>query len=208
MDNTIHKSCVAVLLAAGKGQRFGRQKQFLEFCGVPLWKYVYNKLLNYIIPANIVVVGVDIQGSSTRSGSVIEGLNYFKKQYNAIDRVIIVEAARPLVTLEQLKTLIFDDHDSATFVMPSVNTIIMKDYRYIKRSECLDLLTPQAFNYKKLVDAYSAKNEWDLTDETVLMNECYHILPHFIEGGKNLYKITYPEDIAIIQAISNFMEKV
>ena len=35
-----------IILAGGKGTRFGGQKQFLEINGKPLWKHVFDKLSN------------------------------------------------------------------------------------------------------------------------------------------------------------------
>ena len=38
-----------------------------------------------------------------------------------------------------------------------------------------------------------------MTDETRVMYEEYGITPTFVEGGENLYKVTYPHDIEYLE---------
>lgn len=188
----------AVILAGGKGTRFHQQKQFVKLWGKELWRHVYDKVCQLIPKENVVVVGVDIKGGETRSGSVMNGINYLK----GCTKVLLVEAARPMVTLEQLKELMNTNADSITFVAPCVDTIIMKDKTYLNRNDCLRMQTPQCFNLDLLKKAYDTGKYTDMTDETRVMFEEYSILPTFVEGGDNLFKVTYPKDIAFIE--SNF----
>lgn len=187
-----------IILAAGKGERFQGKKQFFQLDGKALWIHVYDKLSKVVNKDNIVVVGIDFEGGNTRSESVIKGLNRLKDN---IDRVIILEAARPLVTIEQIKLLLNDKNDSTTFVMPLVNTVIYRDGRYINRDELYDILTPQAFKFNLLKSAYNSGKYHDKTDETRVMFEEYGIKPFFIEAGENLLKITYQRDIPIIETL-------
>ena len=183
----------AVVLAGGKGERFHGQKQFFELNGKPLWKHVYEKVeMVFGTSENIVVVGVDIPGGSTRTESVKSGLTRLDKD---TDRVIILEAARPLVTVRQIEPLLSYKFESSTFVMPLVNTVIMRNGTYLNREEMYNLLTPQAFDYSKLVSAYETGRYEDMTDETRVMYEEYGIKPNFIETDDNLIKVTYPSDI-------------
>lgn len=189
------ESIGAIILAGGSGTRFGSKKQFVNLWGKALWQHVYDKASSVIPKDKIVVVGVDIQGGQTRSGSVMNGLN-------ALDRcakVLLLEAARPLVTISQIQTLIETDADSITFVAPCIDTIIMKDKTYLDRNNCLRMQTPQAFNYHLLKKAYFSGKYQDMTDETRIMKEEYGILPTFVEGAENLFKVTYPKDIAFIE---------
>jgi 2-C-methyl-D-erythritol 4-phosphate cytidylyltransferase len=189
---------VAIIMAGGQGSRFGEQKQFIEFNGKKLWEHAYDKIAAILPKENIVVVGVDVPGGKTRSHSVINGLNYFKDA----NRVIIIEAARPLVTTEQIQLMLNDSASSSTFVMPLVNTPVRRDGTYIERGDYYDLLTPQAFDYKLLKQAYDSKDEWDMTDETRLMFEFHGIKPHFLEGGQNLIKVTYAKDLPILKQLA------
>ncbi len=188
----------AILLAAGKGTRYQGSKQDIEFHGKPIWRYPYDLLVSIIGKENVVAVGKDIAGGSTRTESVFNGLKALQED---TDRVIIVEAARPLLTKEQVEQLLNDEHPSVSFVRPLVNTVIYRDGRYLNREELYDLLTPQAFDYKKLLVAYQSGRFADMTDETRAMFEFYGIKPRFIETGTNLFKITYPGDLDIIESI-------
>lgn len=188
----------AILLAAGQGSRYHGKKQDLIFHGKPVWRFVYETALSVVGEGNIVVVGKDFSGGETRTGSVIKGLDALSE---AIDRVIVLEAARPLVTKEQIIQLLNDPYPSSSFVRPLVNTVVFRDGTYINRNELYDLLTPQAFDRKMLHEAYRSNRFDDMTDETRVMFEYHGIKPHFIETGTNLFKITYPGDMDILESI-------
>lgn len=190
----------AIILAAGKGTRFHCQKQFLEFHGKPLWKHLYDTVASVLPATNIIVVGVDVRGV-TRSESVKKGLQWVHAQGDC-ERVVILEAARTLVTKAQVEQIIETKAKSVCYVKPVVDTVILKDKIYLNRQDCLHLVSPQAFDFKLLYDAYDSCDLSEIrTDETRLMNDVYGIKPEFIEGDDNLYKVTYPKDIAIIEEI-------
>ena len=191
----------AIVLAGGKGTRFRQQKQFVQLWGKELWRHVYDKVCQLIPKELVIVVGVDVPGGETRSGSVMNGLNGLKE----CEKVLLLEAARPLVTIEQIQTLIDCEGDSITFVAPCIDTIIKKDKTYLNRNDCLRMQTPQAFNYNLLKKAYETGKYLDMTDETRVFFEEYGIEPTFVEGGENLFKVTYPKDIAFIE--NNFEKK-
>lgn len=188
----------AILLAAGKGTRYHEKKQDLIFHGKPLWRYAYETAISVVGKENIVAVGKDFPGGDTRTGSVMKGLEALPSD---VDRVIIVEAARPMVTREQIIQLLEDSSPSSTFVRPLVNTVIFRDGTYVDRSSLYDLLTPQAFDRKMLIEAYCSNRFNDMTDETRVMYEYYGVKPHFIETESNLFKITYPGDLDVLESI-------
>lgn len=188
----------AILLAAGQGTRYHGRKQDLIFHGKPLWRYAYETALEVVGDGNIIAVGKDIPGGVTRTGSVMNGLEALP---SSIDRVIIVEAARPMVTKEQIIQLLEDTSPSSTYVRPLVNTVIYRNGTYVNRGDMYDMLTPQAFDRNMLQEAYRSGKFDDMTDETRVMFEYYGIKPHFIETESNLYKVTYPGDLDIIESI-------
>lgn len=188
----------AILLAAGSGTRYHERKQDLLFHGKPIWRYAYETAMSVVGKENIVAVGKDIKGGLTRSESVKNGL---KALPNEVDRLIILEAARPMVTKEQILELLNDPYPSSTFVRPLVNTVIYRDGTYVNRDDFYDLLTPQAFDRKMLHEAYMSNRFNDMTDETRVMFEYHGVKPHFIETESNLFKITYPGDLDIIESI-------
>lgn len=195
---SLEKDIGAVVLAGGKGERFQGQKQYCKLNGKPLWKHVYDKVYAVIQSDNIVVVGIDIPGGETRTESVIKGLNRLSSNTS---RVIIAEAARPLVTKRQIEELINDDAPSTSFVMPLVNTVIKRDGTYINREEMYELLTPQAFDYQLISRALNSGQFKNMTDETRVMLEFHGIKPHLIETTENLFKVTYKRDLPIIESL-------
>ena len=64
-----------------------------------------------------------------------------------------------------------------------------------------DMLVPQAFDYKLLVEAYESGRFKDMTDETRVMFEYHGIKPTLVETENNLYKVTYPGDLYVIESI-------
>ena len=193
---------VAVIeLAGGKGTRFGKQKQFLEFHGKEIWRHAYEKVLNFVPKENVVVVGVDCDGGITRSQSVINGLHLLKEKNINFERLIVIEAARPLVSLEQLEKIICDKHKSSTYVQPLVSTIIKKDGTYLDRNDFWRMSSPVGFDYHLFMEAYLSGKYYDFTDDTRVMYEHYGIKPYFLEGDENLYKLTYKSDLPVLETL-------
>lgn len=194
----------AIVLAAGFSTRYGGQKkQDLEFHGKQIWHYSYDTAKSVVGEGNIVAVGKDVPGGETRTKSVIIGLKALPAD---TDRVVILDAARPMVTAEQIKGILDNPNPSCTLVRPLVNTPIFRDGTYVNRSEMYDMLVPQAFDYKLLLEAYESGKFEDMTDETRVMFEYHGIKPTLIETDNNLYKVTYPGDLLVIESIYQQMK--
>lgn len=187
-------SCI--ILAAGKGTRYGSEKQFAEIDGVPIWQHVSNTARK--VSNEVLVVGIDVSGGITRQHSVYNGLKELKCSSN---RVVVLEAARPMVTINQIKTIGTFEHPSCSYFMPSVETVIYKG-KYLDRSHCILLQTPQAFDFTKLMSAHEKYHHLtDSTDDTVLMQLAHNINPHLLPGGANLHKITYESDMELMRCL-------
>lgn len=193
------KNTGAVILAAGKGSRFGGPKQHIQIDGVPLWGHVKATATSVLPGSCVVVVGIDIPGGATRTASVQAGLNHLASK--GLEQVAILEAARPLLTRRQLADLVSAPGESKTFTKPLVNTVIMKNKSYLNRDEMLELLTPQCFDFQLLKHALDSGTFTDVTDETRIMWEYHQIPPIFLDGGNNLVKITYPSDLHVIRRL-------
>ena len=188
-----------IILAAGNGSRFGQKKQFIDFKGKPLWKWSYdtaNKVLD-----EVVVVGVDCPGGKTRSESVDIGLELIKGNV-----VVIFDAARPLVTEKQIQIIAEAGwkHKSATFYMPLRDTIYREkvfDRCEYYRDGCVALQVPQAFRSGLLRVARKVTKDKNVHDDTILMANVYGIKPKLILGGPNLHKLTFKEDLKILEAL-------
>ena len=196
----------AIILAAGRSTRFGEgSKQHFKLNCIPLYEIVFQKVCHVVNRDNVVIVGIDCAGGETRSLSVFEGL---KRLAPETQRVVILEAARPLVSIEQIETILNADSPSTSFVMPTVNTVVFRDGRMIDRNSIYDLLVPQAFSYPLLLQAYQTCLYTDTTEETQIMLKEYQIPPLFIETGTNLFKLTYKTDVAILKEIATMNQGV
>lgn len=181
-------SCI--VLAGGNGSRFGCRKQFIEYMGKPLWKHAADKCRE--VSDDVVVVGVDIPAGKIRQKSVYNGLEQVVN-----DRVVIVEAARPGVTVEQIMRIGVEDFPSMSYAVDSVDTILF-DHVHLNREKTVQLQVPQAFNTKLLLDAHHVSKDAAYTSDTEMMFNIYGIKPALLQGGRNLMKITYPEDICFL----------
>lgn len=191
----------AIVLAGGQGTRYGQKKQFIVLNGKPLWQHVHDKVSKYVDEGDVCVVGVDVEGGATRSQSVINGLRYLKSRSNDYDRLIILEAARPLITEEQIEAILNDEHPSCTFVLPLRSTVIMRDGTYLDRNQMWKMSTPVAFDFRMFYNAYMSGKYVDFTDDTRVMFEEYGEKPYFLEGGENLLKLTYQSDLPVLEAL-------
>ena len=142
MDGML-SGAAAIILAGGQGSRFHSRKQFAPLCGRPMWEYAYEKAASLVGEEQVKVVGVQIPGGATRTESVRNGLRALPAQ---TQRVVIVEAARPMVTQSDLRQLLEDESPSTTFVRPLVNTVVFRTGEYLNREELYELLTPQSFD--------------------------------------------------------------
>lgn len=199
----MNEKVAVIVLAGGKGTRFKAQKQFLEFHGRPLWKHVYDKARSLVPEKNIVVVGVDVPGGETRSLSMVNGLSFLKEQERAFEKLLILEAARPLVTKEQIEDILKVEAKSATYVFPLVNSIIKKDGTFLNREDYFETTTPVCLDFKMICDAYLSGHFYDLTEDTRVLYESYGVKPVFLMGGENLFKLTYQRDLPVLEAIYN-----
>jgi 2-C-methyl-D-erythritol 4-phosphate cytidylyltransferase len=196
-----------VLLAGGEGSRYGGRKQFELMEGKPLWRWVFDAAAEVVAPGNILVVGTDVPAGDIRPHSVLNGLEALRKKGARDDeRVIIAEAARPLVKSEQFRQLIDCGANSAGFVNPLVNTIIKRNGDPVRRSDYYELLTPFIFKFGLIYNAYKSGKYDHVTDDTRAVYEYCGLKPLLLETTRNLYKVTYPGDLEIVKALLKNMK--
>jgi len=185
-------SCI--ILAGGKGERFGGKKQNVYWKGKPLWKHVYDTCTD--VSDDVLIMGYSKHG---RQGAVYNGLKKVK-----YDTVVIVEAARPLVTARQIQLLamiVSESLPSVSYAKKCTNTIVWKG-THIDRKNCYELLVPQAFRTKLLLKAHKQLKGLNRTSDTEMMYEIFGIEPYlFIINGSNLFKITYKGDLKYLDVI-------
>jgi len=155
------------------------------------FKKYFRKLL-HIVP-----------GGRERGDSVFNGLKIVKG-----DRVLIHDGARPLVSSKLIKRVIkeLDRHPAVvpcTRIPDTVKNIEeSKVQGIVDRNSIVAIQTPQGFKRDLIFEAYkrALKEKRYFTDDSTLLEEMLGIKSHCVEGEKNNIKITYEEDIKLLEA--------
>lgn len=185
-----------LVLADGKGTRFGMEKQFAPWGQKMLWQVCYELACD--LTKDRVVVGVDINGGPTRQASVKSGLRLVDTK-----RVVIMEAARPLVTLGDVERLLKEDYPSVTYgsvLDTPVYNLIEK--KYSPNDMCL-IHNLQVFDTELLREAHAKTAMEDAPDDTILMHEVHDIAPRILKpkNEASLYRVIYPTDMMVVDAL-------
>jgi len=208
----------AIITAAGSGQRFGETKQFKLLDGQPLYQYSIKVFLGLKIFDEVILVVPRgsrktieqetnsfsdkpvkiITGGINRKDSVKNGIR--ASSVNS-DLVVIHDAVRPFVTKKLIEDCISacSYSDGAIIAIPPVDTIKYSKDNIIEKTIARDFVwmaqTPQAFNKKKLLEAYEnhSLNNSNFTDESSIM-ECMGYVITIVPGTENNFKITTNDD--------------
>jgi 2-C-methyl-D-erythritol 4-phosphate cytidylyltransferase len=210
----------AIVLAAGIGARMGLNypKQFLKIKGKPTFIYSLE-LLSQVrkIDKIILVCNADslmeyqkytdlyhirdvvfVLGGHTRQESVYNALKYVKT-----DKVLVHEAARPLVSLDFVNEILsYDKYDVVVPTIPIKFTVIQgSDFMTgeLDRSMLHNVQLPQVFktsilkevHQKALLDSYQAT-------EDSMMAFHYGFQVKLIPGRESNIKITTPLDVEMV----------
>lgn len=146
-------------------------------------------------------------GGATRAASVLNGLKFLLRQGAARnDWVLVHDAARCLVTPRQIETLI-----DVCGADPVGGLLAHKLPDTLKRevggrvAQTLDrgdkwlAQTPQMFRIGQLMDAM-AQSADPVTDEASAI-EAIGLQPLLVPGSAQNFKVTYPEDFALAEAV-------
>lgn len=169
------------------------------------------ELINEIVKALGLTVEISVvEGSDSRQKSVFCGLAHCGDS----DCVMIHDAARPMITPEQIDNLYNEvtqnGKNAATLGVRVKDTIKIVDQsgkicETPKRETLFAVQTPQAFSmslYKKAAQT-ATKNLKDYTDDCQLV-EALGESVHIVEGDYKNIKITTPEDLISAQ---NFLRE-
>ena len=166
-----------------------------------------------------------VQGGAERADSVQAGLNWIQAQgANADDWVFVHDAARPLITQHELHGLVDAIESSrcpgVALGIPAADTLKRVDQtnpcpeesdscvaETVDRTGLWHAMTPQVFRLGELSDALQAVKQSGLvvTDESQAMEANGH-LPWLIRGRRSNIKLTYPEDLELIEALLSVRE--
>ncbi|GAC1608693.1 MAG: 2-C-methyl-D-erythritol 4-phosphate cytidylyltransferase [Ramlibacter sp.] len=146
-------------------------------------------------------------GGDTRAVSVVNGLHELRKLgADSRDWVLVHDAARCLVTPQLIDTLIDacqDDDVGGLLAQPLADTL--KTGRGGRVAETLSrddkwlAQTPQMFRIGRLIEALEQAGD-EVTDEAGAMEAIGH-RPLLVAGGSQNFKVTYPDDFALAEAV-------
>ena len=221
--------CFALLPCAGSGSRAGtaQPKQYHPVAGQPLVRHTLAAFAKVPRIARVLVVvapgderlddvGAPIEvapcGGATRAESVLNGLTHLRASGAAAhDWVLVHDAARCLVTPAQIEALIDAcqaDAVGGLLALPLADTLkaAAADGRVdatLARADKWLAQTPQMFRLGALRDAlaaHAAQGFAGITDEASAI-EATGQRPLLVRGSAQNFKVTYPEDFALAEAI-------
>lgn len=216
----------AIIVAAGRGARLGRPKQFLELAGLPMVGWSIRtfagmpeiaalvvatepesiedmKALAGRLAANLDVTVV--RGGTTRQGSVRAALAAVPSNCDAL---LVHDGARPLVTTADVRAGMAEVREgrAALLATPVVDTIKIVDplrrvTRTLERSTLWSAQTPQFAMTAELRDAHErAQSEGvEVTDDAALLERA-GIEVVVVPSTSDNFKVTLPEDVTRAQA--------
>ena len=215
----------AVIVAGGKGSRFGGYKQTATLNNKPIYQYSVDifsisdiiDIIYLVIPKDLFPkITKDIynthsskrivlcEGGKTRSDSVYNAIKKIKENINI---VVIHDAVRPLIKSENILSVVnaCKHSDGAILAHPVSDTLKKVNENTVSftidRANLWLAETPQAFNLKKLKSCYKNINKNDInafTDEASLMEHLGYKIQVIHNKVENI-KITEKEDVDLIQ---------
>jgi 2-C-methyl-D-erythritol 4-phosphate cytidylyltransferase len=150
-------------------------------------------------------------GGETRRDSVYNGLVAASAAVDADDFMLVHDAARPCVPQSDLERLIAEcsaDRIGGILALPVAETVkrVAKDEAGTQRiagtedrTQLWLAQTPQMFRVGLLMQALRQAKR-NVTDEAAAIEQL-GLRPRMIAGSRENLKVTYPEDLAIAEAI-------
>jgi 2-C-methyl-D-erythritol 4-phosphate cytidylyltransferase len=216
-----------ILVAAGDSRRMGFDKLFATIAGRPIIAHTLRAFERAGCVSGIIVVSREdriaeikalvrseglkkvrsiIPGGKRRQDSVRLGLDQLDV---ATKYVAVHDAARPLITAEQIES-VFNQcriHAAAALAEPISDTLKYADTEFfvsgsVDRHRLYGMQTPQIFERQLLEDAYRAVYAEDasVTDEVSSVERLGHKV--VLVPNENLnFKITYPRDLALAEFV-------
>ena len=217
------KSCYMIVVAGGKGLRFGSEipKQFLPIGGKPILIRTIEKIRQAISDIKIILVlpkeykdywqllcseyGFSIEHKIVDSGderffSVKNGIDAIEDE-NAI--IGVHDGVRPFVGLEVVREcmLVAEKLGTAIPAIKPLETVRLgrtenstHKSSSFDRNEVFLVQTPQCFDSKMLKKAYSQSFDKSFTDDASVVEKLGYGI-NLVKGNRENIKITNPLDI-------------
>ncbi len=226
------ESVVAVIVAAGRGARFGGDKLSRPLRGQPVLHWTLAAFeacpvidaitlvvaeesraatVAWIAAAGFARVAAICAGGAERQASVLRGL----RATRPAAFVAIHDGARPLITPALIAACIAAarEHDAAAPALPIVDTLKRLDpdgrmFETADRRAFLAIQTPQVFRWDLLLEAHESAARAGIqgTDDASLVERLGHPVAPVPGDPRNL-KITTPDDLALAEAFLSLSAK-
>jgi 2-C-methyl-D-erythritol 4-phosphate cytidylyltransferase/2-C-methyl-D-erythritol 2,4-cyclodiphosphate synthase len=215
-------SCVALIVAAGSGERFGgdRPKQYQDLGGRAVLHHTVSAFLRHnavsavqvvIQPAHrelydAAVAGLGlpepVAGGATRQESVRLGLERLAALDPAPDFVLIHDAARPLIdanTIDAVRAKL-DEVPAAIAAVPVTDTLKRGDANAmiagtVERAGLWRAQTPQGFRFPDILKAHRDLAGAELTDDAAVAEKA-GLGVALVQGNADNLKVTNQDDMA------------
>lgn len=188
----------AIVVAAGRGDRYGGPKQHELIAGKRCVDWSVDDARAACDGVVVVVPPGEegVQGGATRSESVRNGLAAVPDD---VDVIVVHDAARPAAGVELFRAVIdavADGADAAVPGVPVTDTIRFVDGGTLDRSRLVAVQTPQAFRAAALRAAHAGGAE--ATDDATLVEQNGGRVV-VVPGSVANRKLTTPEDLAVLE---------
>lgn len=198
----------AVILAAGRGERFGSDKVLEPLGGRPVWKWSYDlfRSCTEIAGVGLVCSAANlesiralasdatfiVEGGSNRQESSRIGV----QDCEGADAVLIHDGARPFVSSELLfRVLEGLKAGAAAAAIPVVDTLrIRQTGAVVPREELVAMQTPQGARRDWLLEAHRQADQIYTDDVALLQAAGYRV--KLVDGDPENFKITTQYDLA------------
>jgi 2-C-methyl-D-erythritol 4-phosphate cytidylyltransferase len=212
-----------IIVAAGRGKRFGSAKQFAPFRERLILDWAIEAFELHARVDEIILVLPDekeaekylgrfdkvtsvVKGGRKRQDSVVHGFERVKAEETKI--VLIHDGVRPLVSREVITRVVEEAQRSgAAIPVIAVNDTIKEAEkgrvaRTLDRKKLVRVQTPQGFAYEVLEKALrqAQKESYYGTDEAALVERTGHPVA-VVEGDPRNIKVTTPADLKIAEAL-------
>lgn len=227
---------VAVILAGGKGSRFGadRPKQFLEVAGKMVLEHTVQAFENHSrIQETVIVCHAGyleemrrivekngwkkvkhvLAGGKERYDSSLAAIRAYQgKEVN----LLFHDAVRPLVSTRIIDDVCkaLEEHEAVDVIVPAIDTIVENRGNRLKmldRSLLHRVQTPQGFRLALIEQAYRlalADPAFQATDDCGVVLKYMPEVPVFlVRGEESNVKLTYKEDVYLLEQLFLKREK-
>ncbi|MEZ5321233.1 MAG: 2-C-methyl-D-erythritol 2,4-cyclodiphosphate synthase [Microthrixaceae bacterium] len=208
-----------IVVAAGRGVRFGGAKQFARVAGRTVLEHALDRARRCTDGVVLVVppgtslgeaVGEDdahrmmmiadavVEGGASRSDSVRRGLDAVPTD---VAYVLVHDAARPATppeVFERVLAALRGGADAAVPVLGLGDTIVTRGGAPLDRSELVAVQTPQGFRAEVLRAAHAG--EGDATDDAGLVRRLGTAVAQ-VAGSNRSLKVTEPGDLDLVAAV-------